>query len=686
MEPEMTKILDKKQAGMGKSILQNEHKIGRIGQITALLYIIGIFILASIGHTYFSNLTFVTSLRGFSVVEYLAHAMNPENFVRDYPGGSFYTTDNSIITKLYVPLKEITGLSNITLMAGGIWLEVLSVLAGGTILWRSLTAVNCRDINSEDLFKKLFIGGWLVTALVAGNVIRPNLSNFGAPFFNGQFYGYADALAFLAIAAYLRAKWFWVAIALMAAFAVHPIKATMPTVFIGVAVLINARTDLHAKSMVSGICVALFAAYWAYFQLHLGGVEGFPGIPDDLFIAYTRIQQFHWYPADTGLISFGQDRSLVPFFAMMTMALVAALKADLTQRTKRAFLAGYVALAFLTVLGIYFSIDLGSAFLVKLSLVRASEFMVAISPFLICVAIYKTWQRREWIWAGLFVGFLLTEMFPKTFPSSFLAYSTAALYVVQSLWLRKARADILIVLSITSAMLLISMINYWIYPGSSDPLPISGKALLIAICCYVAFKVPFPRWLASLRPLVTALVISLAFSYGAYAWLRTNSVNQGDMDVGRAYYEAQLWARESTEKDALFMVDPCQNYGWRDFSERSSIGTPREWFMTGWIYVSDLRAFLWGQEIAKTLGIDITPRLPKRDERAAIQITEICQEAQALFYDKTRVPLRRIYEKYAVDYFVMEKGASDELVSKYSLKPAFSNQSYRIFSSAELLK
>lgn len=686
IESEARSISGEIRTGADKNPAPHEKRLIKAGQGAALFYIAAIFLLAALGHAYFFNLTYVTSLRGFSLVEYLAHALHPENFARDYPGGSYYSSDKSIITNLYVPLKQITGLPSITLMAGGIWLEVLSVIAAGTVLWRSLVAADLENTSSEDRLRKLFVGAWLITVLVAGNVVRPNLSNFGSPFFHGQFYGYADALAFLAIAAYLRGKWAWVALALMVAFAVHPIKATMPTVFIGVSVLVNARTDLHVRSLISGGVVALFAAYWAYFHLQLGGVEGVPGIPDELFIAYTRIQQYHWYPADTGLISFGQDRGLVPFFALMTMALVAALKADLDQRKRRAFLAGYVALASLTALGIYFSIDLGSAFLVKLSLVRASEFMVQLSPFLISAAIYKAWQRKEWLWAGLLVGFLITAMFPNTLPSSFLAYAAAALYVVQSLWSRGGKAGIVLVAAIASTMLLLTLINSWSYPGSSDPLSVSRKALLLVACCYVAFKMPFPRRFGAFKSLATAIVFCMLFSYGAYAWLRSNSANQGDMDLGRSFLEAQLWARDSTKADALFMVDPCQNYGWRDFSERSSIGTPREWFMTGWIYVSDLRAFRWGQEIAETFGLDISARLPKRDMRAEIQITEICEDARPLFYDISRQPLRRMHEKYAIDYFVMEKEPSEVLVTEHSVQPAFSNEHYRIFSAKEFLK
>ncbi|KGF67317.1 hypothetical protein LL06_23195 [Hoeflea sp. BAL378] len=658
----------------------------KTGRALALGYFLAVFLLAGIGHTYFFNLPYVVALRGFSVVEYLAHALEPLNFARDFPGGSYSTTDNSILTQLYIPLKQLTGLSNIDLMTGGIWLEILSVIAGATVLWHSLAASVAGEPSREDRLKRLFVGGWLVTVLVSGNVIKPNLSNFGAPFFHGQFYGYADALAFVSLAAYLRGKWVFVTLALIAAFAVHPIKAMMPCVFIGAAVLANIRTDLTVRSVASGVCVALFAAYWAVFQLNMGGAAGVPNIPDDVFIAYSRIQQYHWYPAVTGLISFDQDTGLVPFFAVLTMALIAGLKSGLPHRAKSAFLSGFIVLAGLTAWGIYISIDLRSAFLIKLCLIRASDFMVQLSPFLICLAIYQTWRGKEWLWFSIFIGFVLAALFPRTQPSYFLAFAAAALFLVQSLSQRKARSDLALPVLAMGLFFLITQLVWWRFPGGSNPLFNSAWAVLVAAACYIGLKVPVAHRLLPLRSLVVALAFSLVFLSGAFAWLRHNSTLQGDMDFARSFYRAQEWAQQSTDKTALFMVDPCLNYGWRDFSERSSIGTPREWYMTGWGYVSDFRVFRRGQEIGQTLGMDLTGLLPQRDEEAKLQIGAMCTQARELFYAESRAPLRRMHETFGVDYFVMHKGQSDDLVQTHSIEPVYANDHVRIFSAKDYLK
>ena len=51
----------------------------------------------------------------------------------------------------------------------------------------------------------------------------------------------------------------------------------------------------------------------------------------------------------------------------------------------------------------------------------------------------------------------------------------------------------------------------------------------------------------------------------------------------------QEWAKKYSRRDN-FHPDPNINYAWRDFSERPSFGTPRE-FVTTWIYTQDLDVF-----------------------------------------------------------------------------------------------
>lgn len=57
-----------------------------------------------------------------------------------------------------------------------------------------------------------------------------------------------------------------------------------------------------------------------------------------------------------------------------------------------------------------------------------------------------------------------------------------------------------------------------------------------------------------------------------------------------SYLILQEWAKENTPEGTVFHPDPNINYAWRDFSERPSFGTPRE-FVTSWNYTRDQELF-----------------------------------------------------------------------------------------------
>ena len=68
----------------------------------------------------------------------------------------------------------------------------------------------------------------------------------------------------------------------------------------------------------------------------------------------------------------------------------------------------------------------------------------------------------------------------------------------------------------------------------------------------------------------------------------------------------QLWAKKNTPKDSLFQVDPSHYYGWRDYSERSSLGNLREWGFTSIAYKSDLNTYKKGIKLIEKFGIDLS--------------------------------------------------------------------------------
>ena len=127
------------------------------------------------------------------------------------------------------------------------------------------------------------------------------------------------------------------------------------------------------------------------------------------------------------------------------------------------------------------------------------------------------------------------------------------------------------------------------------------------------------------------------------------------------------------------MVDPCINYGWRDFSERASIGTPREWFMTGWLYSGDLGAFTMGEQISKTLGLSLDPEILGPQSS-----TKVCELAREAFYHEEFKGLELISEAYKVSHFVLIKEEFFERVGSLPAKwkVSFENNTFFVIEIA----
>jgi len=654
------------------------------------LFLAVLFALSVSGHTYFFHLTEQVSISGFSAIETMVHTLKPENFVRDFSNGNASGASHTLLTHLYVPVHQLTGLPGITILYGMIALEIASVIGAAWILWWTLI----RTSPSQEFRLGLFC--WLATMLVSGYVVRPNLSNFGYPFFHGQFYGFADATAMLAIAAMLRGRWAWVAGMLCLGFMIHPTKTLVAAAFVGGATLAGGRDAITLKSMGAGFVTAAFAAAWAYFWLGVGHGDAVPPIPQDQYIAYTRGWQYHWYPIDRGLLSTAQYDGVSPFLAMQLMGLLAMVKSDLPALLRRQWLGGLAMLACLTLAGLWFSYSLTSVFMIKMALHRASELMTVLAVFMVMCAMYHQWRQGRWGWVIFFVSFLLGGMVT---PSAFSAVIVALAIGIYFRGERKTRplfsgagrlADMALA-GAAVAVLVFAVILGLMYREAGSPWTPVIQCTASLLVIYLLFRSKLIDRVARLLSWQYATVAWMAISCGffltaGYYLHHRFAMSDEDLAQARDYYAVEQWANANTPKDALFMVDPCQAYGWREFSERSSIGTAFEWFHTGWLYVSDGRVFNRGQSIRKTLQLDFDDKLPKRGERAKFINFPVCEMARDQFYNPSLAPQRRMATEQGVDYFVMESARSEGIMAANRLTPVFANSHYRVFVAKDLLQ
>jgi|GEM_PF-2166392 len=658
----------------------------------ALFYLAMLFLLALTGYTYFFHLTEQISVSGFSVIETMAHTLLPENFARDFPSGNASGGSRALLPLLYAPVHALTGVSGLSLLTFMIGVEILCVIGAAWVLWSALAQPG-QDTQTRMLRLGLFC--WLATMLIAGQVVRPNLSNFGYPFFHGQFYGFAEATSFVAVASFIRRRWLWVAAILCLGFMIHPIKTLMTAMFIAGASLIGGRKEIAVPQLIAGLVVAVFAALWGYFWLGMGQVSGIPPIPDAQYIAYTRAWQYHWYPFDRGILAESQHGYLSPFLAMLLVGALALLKSGMTKKLCRQLVGGFLMLGLLAVAGLWFSYTHTSVFMIKMALIRASELMTMLVPFLVVRAIYQQWQHNAWGWVIFFNGFVLGGMVNTANLSIGIAGLAVGMYFLQErrhrlLFAGENRATDYSLALVASAFLLLTLVIWLAYPGAKLPLQPAWYSAKFLAVAWIIIASPLPRlmakWAKRAPSYISWLLMSLAFFVLAGLCLhKLYFMDAERLAQARDYYQVQMWARNNTPANALFMVDPCAAYGWREFSERSSIGTPVEWFHTGWLYVSDGRVFERGQAISRTLGLDFADQLPAPGERAELINYKVCQQAQTLYYDPSLAPVRRMALEQNVDYFVMDRTRTDPLMRNHDISPRFANAHYLVFARTDLL-
>ena len=114
------------------------------------------------------------------------------------------------------------------------------------------------------------------------------------------------------------------------------------------------------------------------------------------------------------------------------------------------------------------------------------------------------------------------------------------------------------------------------------------------------------------------------------------------------YYEAQIWAKHNTPVSSLFFPDPKISYAWRDFSNRNSFGTPRE-FVTTWIYTQNQDLFY---DSTKRLGVFV-------DDPINTMLTwdraDYINHIAKIYYTSDLNLYKKLTEEWKVDYFLWSK-------------------------------
>lgn len=144
------------------------------------------------------------------------------------------------------------------------------------------------------------------------------------------------------------------------------------------------------------------------------------------------------------------------------------------------------------------------------------------------------------------------------------------------------------------------------------------------------------------------------------------------------YLRAQVWARDHTPRNALFMPPPTLYYGWRDYSQRSSFGNLREWLHTSWLYDSNFERYQEGMRRFNEFNIAIGPYLHAKPPIAAMK--RLSAAVRERYYDASDEWRLGLAQRYGIDYFVFWR---KDIVQPSRLPIVYENEHFVIRTASE---
>ena len=634
------------------------------GLLTCGLLLIWIY--ATYAHLFFGEYEAEIALRGFSALDFTNTILFPENFLRDYPGGAG-STGKSLLTWVY-PLFASFGVPAETTLIGMVGLEIFVVIFGAAHLMHTL-------------FKNLPPLSLLaLSALIALSWIRiSNLANFGNPFFHGQFYGFADGLRLLAISYYLTGRYKLSSSMLLIGFTIHPIKTVLGLVFIGAMHIAKCFNIGEMRAIWPYSLFLLFAGFWTWYWLGLGSAD--VRMTPQNFFRYSPLLNYHWYPQNLGIIDAQHSKFMTPFLSSVIVSIAILLRSDLSAEIKDKLFFGLAAIFMVSIAGLVVSWFELSVTLIKVSLQRASILSLSLATILLTVQTVRDAYDENWWFAILGLGLIAVAFFT----TAVWPFVIVSVYLVSSLHMKKSvnKQQLLWYAGLLSLILVLVYEVYLLFLGHQEIRfwKKQIELLLVLVIFYQLIRFLLRKFNPDLevrgrkflKPVAIIFILLAMTGWGE----KNRRLDASYLEQANAYKEVQFWARQNTSNTALFMIDPCQGYGWRDFSARSSFGSIHEWYKSGWLYSGDRAALHDGIRRGERLGInmDILASAGQRSPAWKNQ-TYLCTIAREKYYLATGEVIREIASDYNVQYAVLDKIQAESYGGIPLWSAPFENQRY----------
>lgn len=581
---------------------------------------------------------------GSSALHWLNVISDNTKNINDWPTGT-RNIYKSLPMQIYSYFFNHTDIALTSLIKIYIFIEILAVCTAFFFLHRSLST------KKNNILAVVYV---LIVALTSYQFM--NLARFGWPFYWGLYYGLAVAFRIFGILFIIKNKPWAATITLSIAVMIHPIMAGI-AIFSGLALILFKGIKTIRSYVIPFITMSIPLFCWIYI-MYVGDTIFVGTIPTDSYIFLTKLFQSHWYPMISGAFNSLQFVHLLPTISIMMLYVMISLTNQGAKSTSSEIHIIILSSALLTTLGVLASFS-DNVFLIKLSLHRASNFMVAIALIPISIKLWNDIFNAKILFRCIALYLILSPFIDYRMPGFALfftlIYATQLIIEVIEAGSSK-KIFVVFVIWFTGLFALIFSAAPDYYTKIIEPSNDGIKLIAILSVLLIIIKYFFSDKLKYLMNNVKVIfLIVLSFFVIRENIDRTSNYRS---EFSAAIYDIQIWTKNNTKENALLMADPTISAGWRDISERANFGNVYEWLHSSWLYNSDPYLHKEGLRRAALFGINI-PKIMKTEisnfqERYRI-LNNIRTKMRNTYYQPSNKNFyKNLSENEKIDFFVFE--------------------------------
>lgn len=601
------------------------------------------------------------ALGGFSPMDWVNHVLHPGNFALDFPGGTDAYGASSWMY-LYLAAESWFSVEASALVWPMIAAEIILVVAGTIVLLRTTVR--------KELLTPLAVAV-VIAIVISSNAMKIDLARQSLTQFWGLYYGVGAGLRMVGLALFFTKRYYWSAFVLGIAYTVHPTVALLGFAVAGLVYLATER-PLRPLDIAGPLLVFVgISGAWLLLTVDPQAVLG-QAMPLSKWISVIRGFGYEFSPVHNEMFTTRYWEALAPLLSLAALFVYYLPDAAATKERQRQLASCAWAVLALAIIGVLISVWPPQALLVRLALHRSTEIFNLIGVLVVIPGLLSD-VREGPVWRKAIALAVLVS--PFMLQSGFPNYATAALVIPVLLEhgknARSARSRAM--LAILVGLNLVVSPVYYILGYSSGHVALNvavgGSSLLVlTILMLLVFVISNRFRNMGLSSGINAAIVVAAIALFSFSWISGHSSFVGDKPTAQAFLAAQIWARDNTKHDALFMVDPAIHYGWRDYSKRSSFGNTREWIYTSVVYKTKADLFAEGVRRLREFDVELWVHLgqwPAWNANDAVR-----DLASKRFYsagDDWRIAMAM---KYKIDYIVLLKS---KMSSRPGLPVAYEN-------------